>query len=239
MSSADTKTLSKSNSLLVAPCEAKAASFATRKWHYSGTVPVGKQVKFGVWEHGTFVGVVCFGMGANHVLHKQFNIGRREIAELTRVALSKHSTPVSRIVRISLQLLRAENPGLRIIVSFADPKQGHIGGIYQAGGWTYLGKTNPSANWLINGQLYHNRALTSANFGGARPDRDLIRKAKKIVQPGKHRYAIALNKTDKKMLATMQLPYPKRTKPSSEAAGSQPEKDGAIPIRALHSPVDL
>lgn len=238
MYSAGTKTLSKSKPLLIAPCEAKAASFATHKWHYSGTVPVGKQVKFGVWEHGIFVGVVCFGMGASPTLHRQFNIGRREVAELTRVALSKHSTPVSRIVRISLQLLRAENPGLRIIVSFADPKQGHIGGIYQAGGWTYLGETNPKINYLLNGKYYHSRSLSGRNFGGRAPSKGLLGKAKKVHEPGKHRYAIALNKTDKKMLATMHLPYPKRTKPSSEAAGSQPEKDGAIPIRALHSPVD-
>lgn len=238
MSSADTTTSSKSEPLLIAPCEAKAAAFATRKWHYSGTVPVGKQVKFGVWEHGTFVGAVCFGMGAAPALHRQFNIGRREVAELTRVALSKHSTPVSRIVRISLQLLRAANPGLRIIVSFADPKQGHIGGIYQAGGWTYLGETNPTFSYLLNGHEYHARALTGGNFGGLAPSKELLKKAKKILNPGKHRYAIALNKKDRKLLAAMQLPYPKRTKPSSEAAGSQPEEDGAIPIRALHSSPD-
>lgn len=234
-SSMRTQISSKADALKIAFCSHKAAIFAAKRWHYSGTIPVGKQVRFGVWEFDTFVGVVCFGTGANPSLGKRFGIERREVAELTRVALNNHATPVSRIVRICLSMLRATNPGLMIIVSFADPKQGHVGGIYQAGGWVYLGESNPETSYLINGHEYHRRTLTASNFGGLAPSKDLIKIAKKIRNPGKHRYAIALNKKDRKMLAEMQLPYPKRTKPSSEASGFQPEEGGAIPTRALQS----
>ena len=52
-----------------------------------------------------------------------------------------HRTPVLRMIAISARILRRSNPGLRLVVSFADGSSwsGHHGGIYQAGGWIYLG----------------------------------------------------------------------------------------------------
>ena len=45
---------------------------------------------------------------------------------------------------IALRLLARHSPGLRLVVSYADPAQGHVGTIYQAAGWTYLGVTPPT-----------------------------------------------------------------------------------------------
>jgi hypothetical protein len=90
-------------------------------------------VKIGAWESGRFIGVVIFAWGMNRNLGSPYGLGIGECCELVRVALSKHKTQVSRIIKIALAFLKSKSPGLKMIVSFADPEQGHSGGIYQAG----------------------------------------------------------------------------------------------------------
>ncbi len=46
--------------LEIKPCSHKAAKFAVENWHYSHSMPAGKLVKYGVWEHGKFVGSIIF-----------------------------------------------------------------------------------------------------------------------------------------------------------------------------------
>lgn len=123
----------------------KAALYACKHWHYSKRIPVNKLLKIGVWEKNIFIGVIIFGVGASASLHKQFGLRREEVCELVRVALNVHKTPVSRMMSISLKFLKNNAPNLKIVVSFADPSQGHYGGIYQANNWVYTGmshKTN-------------------------------------------------------------------------------------------------
>ena len=57
-----------------------------------------------------------------------------ECAELCRVALTKHETPVSKIISIACRMLKKAMPGLRLVVSFADPERGHVGVVYQGAG---------------------------------------------------------------------------------------------------------
>lgn len=44
------------------------------------------------------------------------------------------------------------------LVTYADEWQGHKGTIYKACNWTYLGKTNPEATWVINGRMISRKA---------------------------------------------------------------------------------
>jgi hypothetical protein len=46
---------------------------------------------------------------------------------LCRIALSKHATPVSRIISIAMKMLKREMPGIRLLVTYADLNQGHEG----------------------------------------------------------------------------------------------------------------
>ena len=123
--------------LTLAWCSHAAAKYAVEHWHYSRTMPAGKNAMIGVWEEGQFLGAVLFGTGAGNATNgRRFGLAQRfEVAELVRVALREHRTPVSRIVAIALRMVRTQSPGLRLIVSFADPYHGHVGGIYQAMGW--------------------------------------------------------------------------------------------------------
>lgn len=144
----------------------EAAKYACENWHYTKTLPVGKMVKVGVWECGKFIGVVLFAWGMNRNLGSPYGLRIGECCELVRVAMTTHRNAVSRIIRVSLVFLKKQSPGLRMVVSFADPEQGHLGGIYQAGNWIYAGKSADSFEWVLNGKRLNKRAYTGQQFGG-------------------------------------------------------------------------
>jgi len=102
-------------------------------------------VKVGAWEDGKFIGVVIFSRGATPSLLNPFDLKQNEGCELTRIALTDHTSPVSRVVRLAMQFLKRSSPELRLIVSFADPGEGHHGGIYQAGNWIYTRRRHAGA----------------------------------------------------------------------------------------------
>lgn len=189
----------------------KAALFACEHWHYSGCIPKSKVVKVGVWENDQFIGVVLFSSGASPFLPKRYDLDQDECCELTRIALREHQTPVSRIVRIALSFLKRHCPGMRLVVSFADPEQGHHGGIYQAGNWIYAGQTLPAKWYMIEGKLTHPRSLGNRgleqSIRGARewdPDAYVVEVA------GKHRYLMPLDAKMREQVIEMSEPYPKR-----------------------------
>ena len=93
-------------------------------------------VTLGCWEEGNFIGAVIFAWGANCNMAKHQGLKMTEAAELVRVALRDHKTPVSRILSICIKMLKRQSPGLKLLLSYADPCHGHVGGIYQASGWT-------------------------------------------------------------------------------------------------------
>lgn len=61
---------------------------------------------------------------------------------------------------IALKMLRRRCPGLRLVVSYAAGEQGHHGGIYQAGGWTYAGPMD-SHGFKVKGRFVHSKSIHS------------------------------------------------------------------------------
>lgn len=190
-------------------CSHEAAKYAVEHWHYSKRLPVGKMVRVGVWEDGRFVGCVLFAHGANRNLGSIYGLSMLEACELVRVALADHQTPVSRILSVAFRFLRKVCPGLRLVVSFADPAQGHHGGVYQASGWTYAGKSSGGHEFLHEGRWKHSREVTSGAFGGKRKIADYSTLPKRST-PGKHRYLMPLDDEMRAQIAPLAKPYPKR-----------------------------
>lgn len=195
-------------------CSFEAARFAVEKWHYSHRLPPPPHNPMGVWEDGKFIGAVVFARGASSNLLKPYGLTTYDGAELVRVALTNHKTPVSRIIAISLKLLKKRNPKLRLIVSFADPSQGHIGGIYKAGGWIYAGKMSSTTEYIDKtGRRWHGRMISSTGtrkvFGKYRSvlkTTDCV--AVKV--PGKYRYLMPLDDEIRATVLPLSLPYPAR-----------------------------
>lgn len=207
----------------------EAAKFACVNWHYSRCIPTSKLAKFGVWEDGKYIGAVIYGVGATAVLVKRYGLEAIQGCELVRVALTSHKTTVSRIVAITLKLLKVKFPGLRLVVSFADPAQGHHGGIYQAGGWVFTGGSAISDEYIYLGKQWQGRAFRHKFKGMASHP-----SVEKVKGTSKNRYLMPLDAAMREQIAPLAKPYPKRTTRTKEQdTGHPPVLDGAIPIRAL------
>lgn len=193
----------------------EAAKYACEHWHYSKSIPVPPLVKVGVYEDGKFIGVVIFSRGASSNLLKPYGLEQTEGCELTRVALSSHVSQVSRIVKVAILFLKKSSPGLRLVVSFADPHYGHHGGIYQAGNWIFAGETAPSKEYWHNGKRLHSRQVSEKGWNvqqGAK--RSTVKPSECEIKntPGKYRYLLPLDKEIRKSVESLAKPYPKRTK---------------------------
>lgn len=206
--------------LVVAPCSHEAAKFAVMNWHYSGTMPKSKLVKFGVWEDEHFIGAMIFGHGASPHLGKSLGLDITEVCELIRVALTDHQTPVSRIIAKGIRLLDRAQPRLRCVVSFADPKEGHRGGIYQAGNWIYTGQSNDVTEYLIDGRWRHTRAVYSRPERKTAPTRQM---------PGKYRYLYPLDRAMRRKIQPLALPYPRGSGLKGETPTVPVGGSGSIP----------
>ena len=212
----------------------EAAKYACENWHYSKVIPKSKLAKFGVWEDRKFIGVVIFGVGATSDLVKAYGLKPNEGCELVRVAMTSHKTPISRIIAISLRLLKKTFNKLRLCVSFADPAQGHHGGIYQAGGWVFSGNSAASDEYIYRGKQWQGRSFRHLYKGMENhPD------VKKVKGSSKHRYLMPLDNEMSAKIAPLAKPYPKRVKQAM--TGDQPEQrrrdtDPPAPIYAENQP---
>lgn len=215
-------------------CSCKAARYACKHWHYSKTLPVGKPVYVGVWEYASFVGAIIFSAGSGAATDgRRYGLNRCFVlAELQRIALRKHESPVTRMVAIALRLLKQQCPGLRGVVSFADPTEGHHGGIYQGGNWIYTGQTAPTVYLgLLNRQWVHPRSLNK-HWGKASAPKCLS--GRKRITQGKHRYLYPFDAEFRDILQPLRQPYPKRAgSVDGDTPGDQPGEGGSIPTPAL------
>ena len=217
-----------------------AAKYACQNWHYSGCLPAGKMVKVGVWESGKFIGVVLFSYGASPPLFvwakQKLSLEKNEICELSRIALTKHKTPVSKIIKIAFLHLKKQSPGIRTVVSFADLDENHHGGIYQAGNWIYIGASNVGGRqgYMIKGRKVHCRsvgALSGSNsIAGARR---LDPMATEVRTLGKHKYLMPLDADMRVRILPLAKPYPKRVKQAMADIQSAQRQGGTDP----HAPM--
>lgn len=210
-----------------------AAVYAVKHWHYTRSMPASKSVKLGVWEDGRFIGVVIFARGAAKHLGSPYGLTALQCCELVRVALNSHASSVSRILAIAVQLFRKKFPGCRLIVSFADPHVGHVGGIYQASNWTFTGQTPPAYEYrLPNGTRINKRAYSGGNYGS--PRLALPAGATRHPIPGKYRYLLPLDPAMRAQVALLAKPYPKRAKHAM--AGPPAQRQGSTDPHAPDDP---
>lgn len=197
-------------------CSYKAAKYAVEKWHYSHSFPAGKAAHIGVWENNAFIGAIFFGWGANKNMGNPYGLKQTEVCELTRVALSNHTAPVSKILSVAIKMVKKHSPGLRLIVSYADTAQSHVGTIYQATNWFYVGDISTTPQHFIDGRWVHQRQFNSAYGSTAKST---------LRRPGstKRKYLYPLDDAMRKQIEPLRKPYPKRADEATEDAdGDQP-----------------
>jgi hypothetical protein len=218
-------------------CSIQAAKYAVQHWHYSRSYTIFPCVCVGAWEDDKFIGAVIFARGANKHIGSPYGLTDTQCSELVRVALSdKHIAPTSQIVSGAIKMVDAKEKELRLLVSYADKNQAHLGTIYQAMNWVYVGETPSSYlyKWT-DGRLYHQREVSSTGvkpyFG--KPRRvPKIDECERVSQVGKHKYLYPLDRAMRKQIAPLAKPYPKRTCGQSvegDTIGDQSIEVGSIP----------
>lgn len=175
-------------------CSYDAAKYAVERWHYSKCLPLGRRVCFGIWENQEFKGVIIFSRGASPMLGKKEGFEIDEVCELTRIALNNHNCYVSHYVKSAIKKLKQMNNKLKLIFSFADQNQNHLGKIYQAGNWIYAGETTKSKLYFFKGKWRH--------------PRDAVSNISKECLP-KYKYMMPLDKKTRKQILKFSKPYPK------------------------------
>ena len=207
-----------------------AAQYACRFWHYSKKMPAGKTSKIGVWENNKFIGAVIFSGGPSPNIWKTFDLNPLEGSELSRVALTSHQASVSKIISIAVKLFIKANPKIKLIISYADQKMGHHGGIYQAANWFYLGEFGPKFERTLYGKKIHERNMRQKILDG----KNSRSQFKDIKVPPKHKYALAFDPQIKSKLMELKKNYPKRAQSIDiDVTADQAVEGGENPTCAL------
>lgn len=207
----------------------KAIKYACMNFHYAKAVPV-NTFGYSVFnDNNEWCGVALFGTGASPQIGKQYNLAQGQVIEFVRMALNgKQKDSVSKIMSISLRLLYKKNPLVKLIVSYADQEQGHLGIIYQASNWYYLGEVKSPP--LIEGK--HNKSM-GGSIGAARK---LLKREPKVYFPKpKHKYIYPLDKTLIPLCKSLSKPYPKQAVEVHKLNSSQTSEKvgGANPTQPL------
>jgi hypothetical protein len=206
----------------------QAALYACQKWHYSKSLPTGKLVKIGVWENNVFIGCVLFSRGANRHFMTPYGLTQKDGAELTRIALHNHQNPVSRIVAIAIKFLKKKCPDLQLLVSYADPEEGHHGGIYQAGNWIYIGVSGSiRLKYWHKNKWRHQRSLWTL----IQKNPDFVKTLKTHKTEPKHTYLMPLTSQMREKALSLAKPYPMRLK--QVQVGTPDKNGGAAPTQTL------
>ena len=150
----------------------KAVKYACMNFHYAKAVPV-SPLAYNVFnDNDEWCGVIIYSYGANNNIGTKFNLNQGEIVELVRVALNGKQGATSKAVSMSLKKLHGDAPYVRLVVSYADKDQSHLGTIYQATNWIYVGEVmsnHHDSSWIVNGKRYHGRIISDwvKSRGGA------------------------------------------------------------------------
>ena len=214
-------------------CSRRAARFACERWHYSRKLTVGGLACIGVWEGNDFIGTIVYSKGSGNTTDcRRYGLAKiNQAAELCRIALRNHQAPVSRMIAISTRMVRRQSPGLRMLISYADPMHGHNGAIYQAANWLYVGDTPPTKMYRDRrGRVHHSRVVSESGYVGFFGKwKRSIRAGDCEVIPalGKHKYVYPLDDEIREVIQAFAKPYPKRPKDSSEPSAVLAEEGGA------------
>jgi hypothetical protein len=181
----------------------KAIKYACLKFHYAKSVPAAS-IAFAVFnEQKEWCGVIAYGPGANNKLTKSIGLPQGACLELVRVALNGKQESTGKARALSLRLLKKYAPLCKCVLSFADPEQGHLGILYQATNWVYIGKSVAQAEVYHpnTGKMIHKRTA-NALFG-------TIKGLQKTPVFWKYKYAYPFTKDTKETIERMRKPYPK------------------------------
>ena len=188
----------------------KALKYSTMNFHYAKRPPVINAPSYSVFNNkNEWCGVICYGRGGNPSMGKPYGLLHGQIIELVRMALNGKQESTSKALAISMKLLKKDCPTVKMLVSYADKGQNHVGTIYQATNWSYVGQTESTGyEYLYKGEWRHSKTIGDKHRKyGLRIDH-----LKKRKTSGKIKYLYPLSPEMKILTEKIKKPYPKKIK---------------------------
>ena len=202
----------KPKDLVVGPISPREARNSCKRYHYLKSYPGGSLLDFGIFVQQALLGVVVIGAGAFNI-HRLFKDAEPDqVVCLSRLWLDDRCgrNSESRVLGIICRSLRRWRPDLKALVASSDPSVGHLGMIYNAAGFAYLGTSDGMpAYQLSDGSIHHSRTL-SHRFGTHSMAHLKAQGVEihTVPQTPKHLYVSLLDPTWKARLTRAILPYP-------------------------------
>ena len=136
---------------------------------------------------------------------------KKDILELNRLCLRQNRhNEASFLIGKSLKML----PKNKIVISFADTRQDHIGYVYQATNFIYCGLSAKRTDWKIKGKEHLHGVTVADEFRGV-PNRSQKLREKYgdyfylKPRPRKHRYIFVLGRKSYKRKVVKAIKYTK------------------------------
>ena len=194
----------------------EAVRYACTHFHYAKRTPQTRWA-YNVYQDGEWCGVVVFGDGAQHNIATAVGFDFGEACELERVALNGKQAFTSQVVSECLKQLHKDAPFIKVVISYADANQKHVGTIYQATNWIYIGDTSTTSAskpdaYIIHGKRIHPRSVGAMglrqSIGWLRDNVDP--NAEEVWGLPKYKYIFVFDKKLRREWQKKALPYPKK-----------------------------
>jgi len=186
--------------------------------HYAKRLP---SISFamGLFLDDVLEGVVTYGTPASAPLRRGVcgDSWKGCVLELNRLCLLNNPpNAASFLVGASLKML----PRPRIIVSYADTEQGHIGYVYQATNFLYCGLSAKRTDWKVRGKEHLHGQTIADEFRGVKNRATAMRDKYGDdfylkPRPRKHRYVIFTGTKREKRVFAAALKYPTHPYPKA------------------------
>ena len=176
---------------------------------------------FGLILDNKIVGVCVYGYPVGRLTAQSISkkVEPKSTLELTRLWVndSEGKNTESYFIGQTFKWLKRFDRSIKVLISYSDPMQKHVGYIYQATNWLYQGNKTRLVDgyyYIVHGETLHPRTCFS-KYDTTKPD-ELLKidpNSSRFALDRKHRYIYILDKKNKKdILNTLKhpiLPYPK------------------------------
>ena len=190
-----------------------AIKYSCLYFHYAKSVPAYSYAYNIYNDNDEWCGCILFGLGANNRMAGSLDCETGTCLELQRVALNgkQGHNATSKAVGMAMREVKKEAVCLKCLFSYADTKQKHLGVIYQATNWIYIGESESSEyEEIATGKRFHGRSVSQLKDRLGKKFTSLELGFKSVKAMNKHTYIYPYDKQIKKRILEKQKPYPKK-----------------------------
>jgi len=170
--------------MIVERCSRNDIRNFVEKWHYSKNINgVKSQYCFALYYKRYLIGAAIFSWMAMANVWKSYVDKEEDFIELRRLCCID-DTPrntESYFIGHCMRWLR-KNTKIIKIIAYSDPHYGHIGTIYKATNFKYLGQTSKSKVIVMGDRVWHEKTIRNQHGGSVKP---YALKLKKSLELGK------------------------------------------------------